>query len=322
MASEFTITFSGAGGHNHDGVSSSRVDTTSYSIFDFRTGVIGSNQSRIALQEANKISFDNYILNILNTKEFSPTLIKIKPSSLTGKTIVQGTLSADRFETNMVLVKQQMTSENYNGVISNNAIVTNGTTGWAITSTGTAEFNNVYIRGTVEGSSTDGFLYSANLELKSTGSIVSHYDYYGYGIGDSFYTDVSINDFEGLGQGAVTVSGTASGSLSTRVYSSSGVYNPSDIRLKNIIIKETDALSIVNNIEVVNFTYNNDINSKEHYGFIAQQLYENVKDAVFVGGDDANKLPWMVSKEELIPYLTKAIQQLSNKIDALEAKGV
>jgi hypothetical protein len=150
MTSEFSVTFSGAGGHNHDGISSSRIDTTSYSIFDFRTGIIGNNPSRTSLQQTNKISFDNYIIDLLNTKEFSPTLIKIKPNSLAGKILVQGTLTTDKLETNMVLVKQQIQSDNFNGVIDSNQNITNdGTTGWAISSSGQSVFNDVTVRGTI-----------------------------------------------------------------------------------------------------------------------------------------------------------------------------
>ena len=179
MTSEFNITFSGAGGHSHDGIGSSRVNTTSYSIFDFRTGVIGNDQSRISLQEANKISFDNYIINLLNTREFSPTLIKIKPSSLTGKVIVQGTISSDKIETNFVLVNQQIKSNNFNGIIdATNVITDNGTTGWAISSSGQSVFNNVTTRGSLISDNgtrgtviTDGYiqgLYSGGVEFRAS----------------------------------------------------------------------------------------------------------------------------------------------------------
>jgi hypothetical protein len=186
MTSEFNISFSGAGGHSHDGISSSRINTTSYSIFDFRTGVIGNDQSRIALQQTNKISFDNYIVNLLNTREFSPTLLKIKPNSITGKILIEGTVIAAKLETNMVLVKQQIQSNNFNGVIDkDNVITNNGTAGWAISSSGQAVFNNVTTRGSLVSDNgsrgtiiTDGYikgLYSAGVEFRGyTGTDYSY----------------------------------------------------------------------------------------------------------------------------------------------------
>ena len=186
MTSEFSVTFSGAGGHNHDGISSTRIDTTSYSIFDFRTGVIGNNPSRTSLQQTNKISFDNYIVNLLNTREFSPTLIKIKPNSITGKILIEGSLTADKLETTLVLVKNQIKSNNFNGVIDkDNVITNNGTTGWAISSSGQSVFNNVTTRGSLVSDNgtrgtiiTDGYikgLYSAGVEFRGyTGTDYSY----------------------------------------------------------------------------------------------------------------------------------------------------
>lgn len=158
---------------------------------------------------------------------------------------------------------------------------------------------------------------SGSLTLSTNGTIVSNYTYSGV---VEYYTTVRINDYSGMGNGSVTVEGTASGVYSKYVYSSTGAYNASDVRLKSVLEVEVDALSTINSIEVVKFVFNSDETAKHHVGFIAQQIYEHVPNAVLVGGEDPDEKPWLVNKEVVVPYLTRAIQQLSAKVDDLEAR--
>ncbi len=66
--------------------------------------------------------------------------------------LVQGTdLSDDKIKTGGLIQ-----SDNYDGTIQNGAITKAGKNGWAIDYTGKAEFNNVTVRGTVEGSTISG----------------------------------------------------------------------------------------------------------------------------------------------------------------------
>lgn len=158
---------------------------------------------------------------------------------------------------------------------------------------------------------------SGSLTLSTNGTITSNYTYIGV---ETFYTTVRINDYTGMGNGSVTVEGTASGTYSKYVYSSTGAYNASDVRLKSVLEVEVDALSTINSIDVVKFTFNSDETAKPHVGFIAQQIYEHVPNAVLVGGEDPDEKPWLVNKEVVVPYLTRAIQQLSAKVDDLQAR--
>lgn len=164
-----------------------------------------------------------------------------------------------------------------------------------------------------------GLTESGYVTIETDGTIESRYNY--AGVMTSYYTIVRINDYGASGQGSVTVEGTASGGYSKYLYSSSGPFNISDVRIKNVIETDTDALSIVNNINVAKFTYTDDKydTSKEHLGFLAQQLNEHVPDAVHEGGNSVDE-PWLVSKEAVVPYLARAIQQLSSKIDDLTAQ--
>lgn len=97
MPSEFSITFSGAGGHDHSGIagSGSLISTSLYSIFDWNTSTIG-DQTRIERQVRNKQNLENWIIELVNSREISPRILKLKPASLDGKIIIDGTLEANK----------------------------------------------------------------------------------------------------------------------------------------------------------------------------------------------------------------------------------
>lgn len=157
--SENAISFFGAGGHKHDGVSSTLISTTSYSLFDFNPGYIGS-QSRITIQQGNQAALEEWVMGIVNTKVLAPAGLDLAPGLLSGKSIrantitavelQANTITASELTSNLVLVNNVIRSSNYNGTIAaNGAIAVGGNTGWAITSFGSAEFANVSIRGSV-----------------------------------------------------------------------------------------------------------------------------------------------------------------------------
>lgn len=186
--------------------------------------------------------------------------------------------------------------------------------GWEINETSISGTTGLIVEGPFDS-------YEGSTDLNSDGSFVSYYSR--SGLLASYYTIVKINDNSTANEGgSIWVQGTASGSLSARTYSSSGVLIGSDTRLKNIFNENINALDILNNIDVIKFAYKNDETQTKHIGFSAQQTYEHIPNAVRKGGDDAEKHPWSMSQETFIPYLVKAVQQLSDRLDALEAKGV
>jgi hypothetical protein len=118
---------------------------------------------------------------------------------------------------------------------------------------------------------------------------------------------------------------------------------PSDERLKEDIQDETIGLSFINELRPVTFQWKKEkdvptdmksyvadseervMNGKYNHGFIAQEV-KTVIDKYSL--KDGQKL-WMeagtdgrqrLAEGELIPFLTKAIQELSAKNDALEAR--
>ena len=105
----------------------------------------------------------------------------------------------------------------------------------------------------------------------------------------------------------------------------------SDIRLKNIIDKNIDGISVIKNLNPVHYQWKNG-NGSDYFGFIAQELYEVIPNAVSPGdNEDAFYLedgrvnveePWAIEMSGIVPYLVKAIQELSAKVDELESRLV
>ena len=86
------------------------------------------------------------------------------------------------------------------------------------------------------------------------------------------------------------------------------ILNNSDIRLKtNIQDTNVNALELINQIEMKSFDWI-DSNKHEQIGMIAQQLQEIIPNVVYESPDDS-KLS--IKPLEFIPYLIKAIQELS-----------
>lgn len=197
--SENAISFFGAGGHKHDGVSSTLISTDKYSLFDFNPGYRGS-QSRITIQQANQSALEEWVMNLVNTKVLAPAGLDLAPGLLSGKSIRANTITATELQANtitadeiaanavtanelaanLVLVNNVIRSNNYNGTIAaNGAITANGNAGWAITSFGSAEFSNAVIRGnvTANAGSIGGWTISSNTitagstTLSSTGAV-------------------------------------------------------------------------------------------------------------------------------------------------------
>ena len=106
----------------------------------------------------------------------------------------------------------------------------------------------------------------------------------------------------------------------------------SDRRLKKDISALGDSLIKINKLEPVFFKWKeSDIESE---GFIAQDIFKIIPEVVTEGNDEVHeedsedcwkkgelKNPWMVSKERLIPFMVKAIQELSAEVTALKNTG-
>jgi hypothetical protein len=97
---------------------------------------------------------------------------------------------------------------------------------------------------------------------------------------------------------------------------------PSDQRLKENIVDASSALPLIDSIRIRSFDFKE--NGKHiDFGVIAQELVSVVPEAVLTGKDNEDgsiKESWSVDTSILVPALVKAIQELSAKNDALEAR--
>jgi hypothetical protein len=189
MVSENTIFFySGRGGHSHDGENSSFIDTSKYSLFDFSWGLLG-DPDRQASQDRNYNSFKDFIINTVNQSILNPAGLVLQPgivngsahiisrsltteliaaNAITANEILAGSITADELSANLVLVNNVIRSNNFDGNIAANGVITSkGTVGWAVSGHGEAVFDTTFIRGSLEASSvsTPGIDIDANGNL-------------------------------------------------------------------------------------------------------------------------------------------------------------
>lgn len=87
---------------------------------------------------------------------------------------------------------------------------------------------------------------------------------------------------------------------------------------KNITASNVNALKILSRINPVSFDYIED-NQHVNLGFIAQNVQELIPEAVSHQSKDKDKMLYLVY-QNFVPYLIKAIQELSVKVEELERK--
>jgi len=151
----------------------------------------------------------------------------------------------------------------------------------------------------------------------------------GYGISVSCNSsDTTYRYFEGFSSsaGAQKIAIYTDGNV--RIAVGSTYANFSDAKLKTNIVDATSKLADVCALKVRNFSSIEDPNSK-YIGFIAQEVEEVFPSLVFSQEDtdrsDGKETPLGtytkgVKESALIAVLTKAIQELSTKLDAAEAR--
>jgi|LauGreDrversion4_2_1035121.scaffolds.fasta_scaffold137812_2 hypothetical protein len=103
--------------------------------------------------------------------------------------------------------------------------------------------------------------------------------------------------------------------INSDLYVNGSIYNPSDSSLKKDV-KMIDGENVDNimNLNPVSFKFKDDINSKEHFGFIAQdveKLYPELVKKTEMGYKTVNYI-------ELIPVLVSKIQDMDEEIKELK----
>ena len=109
----------------------------------------------------------------------------------------------------------------------------------------------------------------------------------------------------------------------TGVWGEGTYVNGSDANIKENIIDLDSSLNIVNNLKPVVFNYINTSvnNDTKHLGFIAQDVYQTLENKDYLGSivrSDGDTLS--IAYSNIIPLLTKAIQEQQAIIKALEQR--
>lgn len=171
---ESGVVFFKGGGHSHDGVNSSPINTSSYSIFDFSlsiaTGVNDTN--REYTRSVNQQTFNQYISNFITSQVFQPAGIVLAENSVRGINIGADEITADKIAANTITANE-LSSEIIlvNNTIKSNNYVAN-TSGWAVFSNGFAEFMDADINGAIVANTGNigGFTISSNTISAGSGA--------------------------------------------------------------------------------------------------------------------------------------------------------
>lgn len=153
---ETSIVFRKVGGHSHNGLTSSLIDTTKYSLFDFAPNLNGTtNTARRRFQDNNQQIIKKFIVDTIEERVLNPQGIEIQANVITARHIAANTITSNELSANLVLVNNIIRSNTFNGTFNaNGTIATSGTIGWAIANSGAAVFNDVTIRGNIIGGSS------------------------------------------------------------------------------------------------------------------------------------------------------------------------
>ena len=99
------------------------------------------------------------------------------------------------------------------------------------------------------------------------------------------------------------------------------VWGLSDKRAKKNFVPPVNALEKLNDIQVWSFDWKD--GGHTDYGFVAQELYGILPEAVTAGdenSDDPITKPWGTDNSKIVPFLTKAIQELKAELDTVKAE--
>ena len=200
---ETKVTFFKSSGHKHDGVTSSIIDTSKYSIFDFGTDVTTGSQdrSRELTRTNNQNRFNQYIANFISTQILAPagiellensvrgihiganeiTANEIAANTITANNISAGTITATQIAANTITSNEiqtgTITASDLASTITFNAqlvqssqFAANSLTGWALLANGDCIFNSGTFRGSL---AVTGTLSAGTTVIYANGAIVT-----------------------------------------------------------------------------------------------------------------------------------------------------
>ena len=108
--------------------------------------------------------------------------------------------------------------------------------------------------------------------------------------------------------------------------------NISDARLKIEVASDKTPLEMIDALQPKYFRWRNHEEGRVSYGLYAQELYNVIPEAVYVGDREADATvnkstgqyevqdAWMMDYTSIVPYLIGAVQELSARVAELESK--
>lgn len=234
--------------------------------------------------------------------------VGIKSTSPTNALQVVGTVKASS-----QLYVGSDSDDNYSGGVEN---LSNTSRSIGIkadpTNSGSASLINFEVDGTERARITDGGVVNLGTNGSYSGFIVQSTT----GGADSYRatTNGGIHHFKS------DVGGT--NTLVSYINQTGGLISASDYRLKENVVDLPSSLETIKALRPVNFNFKNETELQS--GFIAHELKEQISHIVDGDKDqvkeDGSMFTQMVDYSSLIPHLTKALQEATAKIEALEVR--
>lgn len=100
--SETSIVFSSSGGHSHDGLNSSLIDTMKYSVWDFPVNTVYSTTPRASRQNAHIDQFRNFITSHVADNVLGPAGVTLRDNIINANNIIAGSITTDLLATNAI----------------------------------------------------------------------------------------------------------------------------------------------------------------------------------------------------------------------------
>jgi hypothetical protein len=216
--SESGVVYFSAGGHNHDGVSSTIIDTSKYSIFDFSFSYISTNNDRLKKQSINELAFKNYIINTVNQAVLEPAGVRLQDNVINARNIIAGSITSVEIAANTITANNIAAN-----AITANEIAANTITGDLIAANtitadklavGALSAGSVTISGSGDYWNSDGSFRlggASGISWSNTGSI---------SFGSSISITGNISSSGSIDGGSITGAAISGGSLSSVTVSS------------------------------------------------------------------------------------------------------
>lgn len=251
---EIGVTFYKAGGHKHDGITSSLIDTSKYSIFDFDLSLSTDNgdTTRETARQNNRNRFDQYVARFITNQVLAPAGIilpadsvkgiNIGANEITANNIAANTITANNIAANTITAAQIAANTITSDLLVSNFVVVNTTissnnftynpvtglgTGWAIYGNGDAILNNGIFSGKIDvgGFDTSSFHVDLGGNVWSGAANFASGTFKVYSNGQ---TSLASGGLIAYSNGAVNIAGTTSISGNLNVTGNSIQFSPSN----------------------------------------------------------------------------------------------